>query len=123
MKTVAAALQTMESTMGKIVTGQTMPYEGALHLWQVSMGHTDSPNLMHPFWLIWGSLADMAEKYPEKKSEAETSIIRACQEWLALLPSDLDSRRQYMDRWVYEELGYERKTEPCGSTNSPTARG
>lgn len=123
MNSIAKDLHDMESTMRQIMAGRTMPYEGALHLWQVSTGHTDSPDLMHPFWLIWGSLTDLVEKKPEKKSEAEASIVRACHEWLALPVDWPDLRHKYMDRWVYTEVEYERKTEPAQSANTASRRG
>jgi hypothetical protein len=34
-------------------------------------------------------------------------MIRAAQEWLSL-PENAEAQRAYFDRWLYDELGYER---------------
>lgn len=72
-------------------------------------GISSNSETMHPFWLIWGALTDWVEIRPSDESEAEEAMLRASREWLNLNPSDEAGRNAYLDRWVYDELGYERK--------------
>lgn len=68
----------------------------------------ESPDVMHPLWLIWGALTDWVENCPEQSEEAELSMRRAAEEWLALDPDNQSERKECLDRWVFEEMGYER---------------
>jgi len=63
---------------------------------------------MYPLWLIWGALTDWVENRPEERPEAEREMVRAAQEWFALSGESREKRKQYLDRWVFEEMGYER---------------
>ena len=62
---------------------------------------------MWPLWLIWGALTDWVEQRPAETEQAESAMARAAQEWLSL-PENADGQRAYFDRWLYDELGYER---------------
>lgn len=68
---------------------------------------TDSETIMWPLWLIWGELTDWVEQKPAEAEQAESAMIRAAQEWLSL-PESAEAKRAYFDRWLYDELGYER---------------
>ncbi len=70
---------------------------------------------MHPLWLIWGALTDWVELRPEGSAQAEATMVRAAEEWLSLPSTESDARTAYLDRWVYDELGYERKTTEPGA--------
>jgi hypothetical protein len=45
---------------------------------------------------------------PEQDAAAIEHMKRAAAEWLAVLDSP-ESRAAYLDRWVFDECGYERK--------------
>ena len=40
-------------------------------------------------------------------------MIRAAQEWLSL-PENDQAQRDYFDRWLYDDLGYQRPPQPAG---------
>ena len=62
---------------------------------------------LHALWLLWGSLTDWVENKPAETAEAEAAMRRAAREWLEL-PDDEASWRPFFDRWIYDEMGYER---------------
>ena len=94
--------------MRLIVSGKADPYEAGLRIWQEALSqHLDPPDLMHPTWLIWGALTDWVEEHPDESERVHALMRRASQEWL-LLADDEGAQRAYLERWVYEELGYER---------------
>jgi hypothetical protein len=109
----SSALAAIENQMRRMLNGETEPYASGLKIWETAMSsHTDSPDLMHPLWLIWGSLTDWVENRPEEQALAEAAMLRASREWLAIEASDESSKASYLDRWVYQEMGYERQINP-----------
>jgi hypothetical protein len=103
-------LHRIESIMRNMVAGKSNPYDEGREIWTSSMRSIEQePDVMHPFWLIWGALTDWVELRPSETDIAEEKMLRAAREWLALSPTDGTSRLAYFDRWIYEELGYERK--------------
>jgi hypothetical protein len=107
---IISALETIESEMRKMLTSQEEPYAAGWNIWGIAMSNTSaSPDIMHPLWLIWGALTDWVENKPQEKPEAEEKMRRAAREWLSLDLKDIKERTAYLDRWVYEEMGYERK--------------
>ena len=64
-------------------------------------------------YLIWGALTDEMDApgrgSPEQDDAAVRHMKQAAAEWLTVvdLPKD---RAAYLDRWVHDECGYERKS-------------
>ena len=105
---LAVARRDIEACMRLIVARRGSAYRSARRIWGTSMEHAgSSTTLMWPLWLMWGSLTDWVELRPEETELAEAAMARAAREWLSL-PDSAEARRAYFDRWLYDELGYER---------------
>ena len=105
---LAVAKRDMEACMRLIVSRRGPPYRAAWRMWGTAMRHaTDPETIMWPLWLIWGALTDWVEQKPAEAEQAESAMIRAAQEWLSL-PENAEAQRAYFDRWLYDELGYEK---------------
>ena len=63
----------------------------------------------YALWLLWGSLTDWVENKPDETALAEAKMRRAAAEWLEVADDGLRWRR-FFDRWLYDEMGYERKS-------------
>jgi len=108
---VADGLLEIENEMRRILEGRSRPYDSAWKIWAKAMSLiSPSPNVMHPLWLIWGSLTDWVENRPEETLQAESKMRQAAKEWLELNRDDANEEKAYLDRWVYDEMGYERAT-------------
>ena len=63
-RTYAEALASIEDDMRKIVSGEGDAYEAARRIWADAMAAVGAPGdrdqAMHPTWLIWGALTDLA---------------------------------------------------------------
>jgi hypothetical protein len=103
------ALRRIEDQMRQMIDGEVTPNDAGWAIWGTAMSVVTSPELMHPLWLIWGALTDWVELRPEESAQAEETMVRAAKEWLSIPSTQLDARKAYLDRWVYEEMGYERK--------------
>ena len=61
---------------------------------------------------IWGALTDEVDApgrgSPEHLASAVRRMKRAAAEWLLVLDAP-DQRAAYLDRWAYDECGYERR--------------
>ncbi|MES2072009.1 MAG: hypothetical protein V4488_16755 [Pseudomonadota bacterium] len=109
-------LNAIENSMREMLDGNSRPYDAGWLIWQTAMkGAKESPDLMWPLWLIWGALTDRFELDSQGGQAAEKAMIRASSEWLALKHDDSSAKAAYLDRWVYEESGYERKSGHLGS--------
>ena len=107
---ISASLIDIESHMRRIIKGACPPYDAGLEIWKIAMSEVEMyPDIMHPFWLIWGSLTDWVENRPEELHNAESAMVRASSEWLYLDHRNPKSIQEYCDRWVYDELGYQRQ--------------
>jgi hypothetical protein len=105
-------LEAIEHEMRRMLSGQADPYSAGLIIWEIALAQSScSPETLHPLWLIWGALTDWVENRPQERANAEAELLRASREWLAIDTSDPAAKRAYLDRWVYEELGYERKRQ------------
>lgn len=105
---LAVARRDIEACLRLIVSRRGPAYRAAWRVWGTAMRHaTDAETIMWPLWLIWGALTDWVENKPAEAEQAEAAMIRAAQEWLSL-PEDSQAQRAYFDRWLYDELGYER---------------
>jgi hypothetical protein len=94
-----------------LVEGKDRPYEVGMRLLSLGM-QPDSPgDISEPICLIWGSLTDLVDgtrgDEPGAEEKASALMILAAREWLAVSSNEA-SRREYFDRWVYEECGYRR---------------
>jgi hypothetical protein len=109
------AIQRIEQAMRAIASHDGSPYRAGLDIWSTAMGHAGSTEWMWPTWLLWGALTDWVEVRPEEKDQAEHAMRRAAREWLSL-PAHAEPRRAYFDRWLYDEIGYDRPTPgDCGA--------
>jgi len=94
--------------MRLIVSRDRPPYRAGWRIWGTAMRHADaSREVMWPMWLLWGALTDWIENKPQDTSQAAAAMRRAAQEWLAV-PDEVQAQRVYFERWLYEEMGYER---------------
>ncbi len=109
------ALRMIEDQMRRMIAGDATPYDAGWIIWGTAMSVIPSPELMHPLWLIWGALTDWVELRPDESAQAETTMIRAAKEWLSVPSTEAHARKAYLDRWVYEEMGYERPTALPGT--------
>jgi hypothetical protein len=104
---VEVVLGRMKEDMQRIVSGADDPYAAGWRIWGAALSQVGSDDDMHPLWLMWGALTDWVEMHPAETVQAQDAMRRAAQEWLSL-PRDRQSRQAYFDRWLYDELGYER---------------
>jgi hypothetical protein len=116
------ALREIEEQMRSMINGDCPPYDAAWIIWGKAASVLTSPELLHPLWLIWGALTDWVENRPNERSEAESEMLRAAREWLALKRDDAMSRKAYLDRWVYKEMGYGRTEESARRPDIPANR-
>lgn len=108
---ITEALIEIDRSMKRITEETESIYEEATEIWAKSLSLLDkSPELMHPLWLIWGALTDWVEIRPEETQEAEEKMRQAAREWLKLDRTDSVSMKKYFDRWVYDEMAYERNS-------------
>jgi hypothetical protein len=118
-----AALRAIEGHMDKMLAGEVEPYSAGWEIWGIAGREApNSTELLWPLWLIWGALTDWVENIPQEKAEAEKEMLRAAREWLSLDQSDSIARKSYLDSWVYDEMGYERKAEPSTGANGASPR-
>jgi hypothetical protein len=100
----------MEGAMRQMLDGIKKPYDAGWEIWRIAgAAATSSHDLMWPMWLIWGALTDRFELRTHDSQVVEDLMIRAATEWLSLDSSDSAAASTYLDRWVYDELGYEKK--------------
>ena len=105
---LAAAKRHIEACIRLIVSRRGSAYRAAWRIWGTAMRHaTESNTIMWPLWLMWGALTDWVEQRPAEAEQAESAMVRAAREWL-VLPESGEAQRAYFDRWLYDELGYER---------------
>ena len=107
---VAKGLLEIEDEMRRMLDGRSLPYDAAWNIWGKAMSLVSpSPDVMHPLWLIWGSLTEWVENRPEERPQAESKMRQAAKEWLDLDLDDAIATKCYCDRWVYDEMGYTRE--------------
>jgi hypothetical protein len=106
---VANGLLEIENEMRRMLDGQSQPYDAAWKIWDKAMSLVStSSHVMHALWLIWGSLTDWMENRPEETRHAESKMRQAAKEWLELNRDDANQEKAYLDRWVFDEMGYAR---------------
>ena len=99
---VADGLRRIEDELRAITSEEASPYDAARRAWEIAFGLApESPDLMWPLWLIWGTLIDWVEVRPDEVTKAEAAILRAASEWLAL-PQEVEARGAYFERWLRE---------------------
>jgi len=95
-----------------LVGGLVPPYDAGRAIWATALGASGSGrdgSHCWALWLLWGSLTDWVENKPAEAGEAEAAMRRAASEWLGVVDDEL-RWRQYFERWLYDEMGYERKS-------------
>ena len=98
--------------MRLIVSRDRPPYRAGRRIWGTALAHASaSDEVMWPTWLLWGALTDWVEVKPAETEQAESAMRRAAREWLSL-PDTAEAQRAYFDRWLFEEVGYERPAQP-----------
>lgn len=104
------ALDRIRAWSEDLVSGRVTPYDAGSEMWGLAMGSvgpgTDGEHC-HALWLVWGALTDWVEVKPDEEVAAQAAMRRAAAEWLDAR-EDETAWRAYFDRWLYEELGYER---------------
>ena len=95
----------------ELVAGTVNPYEAGREIHSTAMsaasGDSTDAEQCWALWLLWGALTDWVEMKPNEQAEAEESMRRAAEEWLALYDGEPQWRR-YFDHWLYTEMGMER---------------
>lgn len=107
----ADALVSIRREAAALLAGTVAPYEAGRIMWQAAIagvgeGGKDHDQC-HALWLLWGGLTDRVEVRPDETAEAEAAIRRAASEWLDVA-DDEPARTAFFDRWLYDEIGYER---------------
>jgi hypothetical protein len=92
-----------------IVDGSADPYDAGRRVWSAAFERAEHHEEFWALWLLWGALTDWIESKPSEVTQAHESMRRASREWLEL-GDDQPTRRKYFDRWLYDEMGYERKS-------------
>ena len=59
-------------------------------------------------YVLWGELTDWVELKPDEQGRAETEMVRAAREWLALDRRDSKGVARYFDYWLHDVCGHER---------------
>lgn len=107
-----AALGEARQHASALVDGLVQPYEAGRAIWAAGLGGTGScrdGSHCSALWLLWGSLTDWVENKPAEAAEAEVTMRRAAAEWLEVADNEI-RWRQYFERWLYDEMGYERES-------------
>jgi hypothetical protein len=91
-----------------IVDGSADPYDAGIRVWSAAFERAERHEEFWALWLLWGALTDWIECKPAETAQAIASMRRASREWLEL-GEDQPTRREYFDRWLYDEMGIERK--------------
>lgn len=96
----------------QIANGSGTPSELGIQIWSLTLTHDEAlQEVSRPLSLLWGGLTDPVDwpgQEPSAVEAAETEIKRAAEEWLDVA-DDREARDRYLDRWLYEELEYERQ--------------
>lgn len=106
---IRESLDAIEAEMRLLLAGSGTQCEHGYNIWKSAMNiaHHD-PEIMWPMWLIWGALTDWIENRPEETKTAEEKMSQAAREWIELNSESPQAMNAYFDRWVYDEMGYER---------------
>jgi hypothetical protein len=87
-------------------------YEVGIELMGYVMLHLETDETAGGLYLIWGSLTDWIDgpraEEPGARDAALASMRRCASEWLEVERTRV-GLRIWLDRWVYDECGYERK--------------
>jgi hypothetical protein len=99
-------------TMRAMLVGRLAPGTGGARIWRAAGRALDqAPRNLSDSWTLWGALTEPTLVDSEI---APSLMLRAAAGWLALPDDDWEAREAYLDRWLFEELGY-------GATVSPEA--
>ena len=104
------ALALIDGHVIAVVNDETDPYSAAVDIWKIAFYSTrdgEEGSRCKGLWLQWGALTDWVERKPQERGVAIDAIRRAARGWLEA-GQDLSLQHTYLDRWLYDELGYER---------------
>ncbi|MFF3929258.1 hypothetical protein [Streptomyces hirsutus] len=90
------------------------PYDLALEILGLVSGGLpvdDGDEGLYSLALIWGELTDRIELRPAATDQVERCMVTAVREWLTA-EGDREAEARYLDRWLYDVLGYERPASP-----------
>jgi hypothetical protein len=104
------AMAEINSHLRSVARGGTDIYEDASAVWGVAMSVAEQSHDAWGLWLLWGALTDWVETKPQEKGEALATMVRAAQQWLDLADSPA-ARETYLEHWLYDEIGYERRSD------------
>lgn len=97
-----------------ILKGDASPYEPALEILGLASSHRaleERDDVWAGHVRIWGELTDQAESEPGPRvDQAEARMVDAAREWLAV-EGDPAAELRYLDRWVHDILGFERRPD------------
>jgi hypothetical protein len=106
-----ACLDTIRIHARDLADGRVAPYAAGREIWSTAMAGGTGPSpegdYCEGLWMLWGALTDWVENKPEEEAQAEEAMRRAARQWLDV-GDDARGRHQYLVRWLYEEMGYER---------------
>jgi hypothetical protein len=115
MADLAAYLEKVSEQACLLIAGTARAYDAGSEIWKLGMDGIGDDYLRPtawPLWLIWGSLTDLVDgrrgQEPGAEERASEVMRRAASEWLDASGDPL-ARSRYLDRWVYDECGYDRK--------------
>jgi hypothetical protein len=83
------------------------PYEAAVAVTNCAGEDLVASATASRLYRVWAALQDRFELKAEDRAEALAAMRRAASEWL-VARNDPIAREAYLDRWLYEVLGYER---------------
>ena len=94
----------------ELVAGRRPAYDVGWNIWETAFASVDESTdgqHCHGLWLVWGPSTDWVENRPDERTQAEAAMRRAAAEWLEVA-ADEQRWRTWLDRWIYDEMGYER---------------
>ncbi|MFE5208419.1 hypothetical protein [Streptomyces sp. NPDC056600] len=84
-----------------MLSSDAAPYESALELLGLVSGFPvdAGDQALYRLANLWGELTDRVELRPAEAHQAETHMITAAHEWLAV-EGDREAEARYIDRWL-----------------------
>jgi hypothetical protein len=100
---VPDTMEELDVLVAQVVTSAD-PYDVANQVCVCAMGATKTAEIAWDAYLVWAALTDVWED--KQDAEADALLRQAATEWIAA-ENDVQ-RHEYLDRWMYERLGYRR---------------
>lgn len=100
-------LQALDAAIGTVARADE-PYWPATELAGLASSLMTEFGVAYRLWCIWTALTDRYELKPEERPEALAAMDRAAGEWMTIATGDA-AREEYLERWMFDELGLDRK--------------